>query len=70
MSSKTITAAELGANWQAGRPIELIDVRTPIEYRAVHAVPARSIPLDALDPNAVIEYRNGGSSGPWNNEAK
>lgn len=31
----------------------LIDVRTPAEYRAVHAVGARNVPLDQLDPKAL-----------------
>ena len=61
---KTITAAELAAFSSAGRPIELIDVRTPIEFRAVHAEQARSVPLDILDPATVMESRNCGTNEP------
>jgi rhodanese-related sulfurtransferase len=42
----------------------LIDVRTPVEYREVHAEPARSVPLDRLDPRAVMEARNGSKDEP------
>ena len=30
--------------------IELIDVRTPAEYREVHAAIAKNVPLESLDP--------------------
>ena len=36
---------------------ELIDVRTPVEFREVHAANARNVPLDALDPHAVMQQR-------------
>jgi rhodanese-related sulfurtransferase len=39
--------------------IELIDVRTPAEFRHVHAEPARNVPLDRLDPLAIMQARNG-----------
>jgi len=39
-------------------------VRTPVEFREVHAEAARSVPLDALDPKAVMEARNGSSGEP------
>jgi rhodanese-related sulfurtransferase len=32
----------------------LIDVRTPAEFETAHAVGARSVPLDRLDPAAVV----------------
>jgi len=44
--------------------VDLIDVRTPVEYRAAHAVGARNIPLDTLDPQAVASGRNGQSGQP------
>jgi rhodanese-related sulfurtransferase len=37
----------------AGEAIELIDVRTEIEYAEVHAQDARSMPLDRLDAAVV-----------------
>jgi rhodanese-related sulfurtransferase len=41
----------------AGKPVELIDVRTPAEFGEVHASCARLVPLDELDPRAVMEGR-------------
>lgn len=34
---------------------QLIDVRTPVEYREVHAVKAKNIPLSSLNPDAVVK---------------
>ena len=34
--------------------MQLIDVRTPAEFQAVHASNARNIPLDRLDPDAML----------------
>ena len=43
----------------AGRTdIDLIDVRTPVEFREVRAVPARNVPLDSLNPTAVMDARD------------
>ncbi|MBX6315581.1 MAG: rhodanese-like domain-containing protein [Isosphaeraceae bacterium] len=64
MSVPTITPRELEELRRQGRPVELIDVRTPAEYREVHAEPARSVPLDALDPRAIMEARNGTRDEP------
>ncbi len=38
-------------------PIELIDVRTPREFEDTHASMARNVPLDRLDPNAILSTR-------------
>lgn len=38
--------------------VELIDVRSPAEYRSVHAVGARNIPLANLDPQAVWSQKH------------
>jgi len=40
--------------------MELIDVRTPAEYREVHFDVAQSAPLDHLDPAALKKAR-----GEW-----
>lgn len=64
MSVATITPRELEERRRQGRPVELIDVRTPVEYREVHAEPARLVPLDALDPRAVMDARNGARDEP------
>ena len=53
MPVATITPDELTARRARGEAIELIDVRTPVEYREVHADLARNVPLDALDPTLL-----------------
>lgn len=42
-------------------PVELIDVRTPEEFREVHAAGARLVPLEKLDPQTVMQEQ--GRSG-------
>jgi rhodanese-related sulfurtransferase len=53
----TVTPRELEAMHRAGKPVRLIDVRTPVEFREVHAVAARNVPLDAIDPQALLAER-------------
>ena len=38
--------------------VDLIDVRTPAEFREMHSIVARNVPLDVLDPHATIAERN------------
>ena len=47
-----------------GKKIDLIDVRTPVEYREVHVEVARNVPLDRLDPAALMQARNGSANEP------
>lgn len=61
MRVRTIAPGELDGLRREGRPIDLIDVRTPVEYRADHAEGARSVPLDALDPAKIMAERAGDS---------
>jgi rhodanese-related sulfurtransferase len=63
-SYQTITATELKSLIQSGRQIELIDVRTPVEFQEVHVEMARNHPLDRLDPKAIQSARNGISDSP------
>lgn len=42
----------------------LIDVRTPAEYREVHAVGAKLVPLDRFDPAAVLSEFGVNESAP------
>lgn len=44
--------------------MDLIDVRTPMEYAEVHAEGARPVPLDRLDPAAVMASRTGRADEP------
>ncbi|MGB7323386.1 MAG: rhodanese-like domain-containing protein [Rubripirellula sp.] len=60
---KTIDVKQLAAK-QGHEHIDLIDVRMPTEFREVHADCARSVPLDSLDPKAVMAARNGSASLP------
>ncbi len=57
MPVTTISPRDLLALKTAGQPIELIDVRTPVEFREVHADLARNVPLDTLDPRALMQSR-------------
>ena len=43
---------------------DVIDVRTPVEFRELRAVIARNVPLDSLDPHAVMKQRNGTANAP------
>ncbi|MFN3194114.1 MAG: rhodanese-like domain-containing protein [Aureliella sp.] len=52
--------AELDSNGS----IDVIDVRTPVEFREVHAVMARNVPLDSLDAKQVMAERNGMAHEP------
>ena len=49
---------------ESGKPIELIDVRTPAEYRSLHATIARLVPLDELNPKTFMETRQGAKDAP------
>ena len=64
MSTQTITPKQLHDLCQRGETIDLIDVRTPVEFREVHAEHARNIPLDVFDPQEVMSNRNGASGKP------
>ena len=64
MSVATTTPNELLDLCKSGKKIDLIDVRTPVEFREVHVEFARNVPLDQLDPAAVMKARNGSSNEP------
>lgn len=54
MTIATISPKELAARIERGEVREIIDVRTPVEFREIHAQQARNIPLDALDPQSFL----------------
>lgn len=64
MDVATISPKELEELRRRGIPVDVIDVRTPVEHREVHVEGARLMPLDTLDPEAVMEARNGTKEGP------
>ena len=57
MSTAVVGPTELLAQRKQGRQVELIDVRTPAEFREVHVEFARNVPLDQLDPARVMQTR-------------
>lgn len=59
----TITVLSLAKCDEQGC-VQLIDVRTPLEFREVHAEQAKNIPLDSLDPHEVMKSRNGSADEP------
>jgi rhodanese-related sulfurtransferase len=61
---QSISPNELNQLIASGKEIELIDVRTPVEYRSMHVAIARNEPLDRLDPKAIHAGRNGQSHEP------
>jgi rhodanese-related sulfurtransferase len=63
MSVPTISPRQLADLCERSR-IELIDVRTPVEYREFHVAAARNVPLDKLDPAALMQARTGSKEEP------
>ncbi|MCC6906657.1 MAG: rhodanese-like domain-containing protein [Phycisphaerales bacterium] len=63
MNVNSITASELLALRNERASVDVIDVRTPVECREVHAEGARSMPLDRLDPQTAMSGRNGSGAG-------
>lgn len=61
---QTISPRELARMREEGRAVELIDVRTPVEYAEVHAEGAQLVPLDWLDPRAILSERGGNGREP------
>jgi rhodanese-related sulfurtransferase len=55
---KTVSVKRL-AELESSGNVDVIDVRTPVEFREVHAAFARNVPLESLDPQAVMKIRNG-----------
>lgn len=55
---KAITVSELKSLLSGTPPPNLIDVRTPAEFEAVHVPGARSMPLDTLDCAGILAGRD------------
>ena len=64
MSIPTISPTEFAQRHRAGKSCDLIDVRTPLEFREVHIEFARNVPLDQLDADSIMKSRNGNSGEP------
>lgn len=59
----TIEPVEL-ANKQSQETVDLIDVRTPAEFREVHATIAKNAPLESLNPTELLRARGDRSDQP------
>ena len=64
MTSTAIDPQAFAKLCNEGKKIDLIDVRTPVEYREVHVGIARNVPLDQLDPGDLMQARNGSANEP------
>lgn len=62
-SFPTISVQQLAERNSSGST-DVIDVRTPVEFREIHASMARNVPLDSLDAQRVMTERNGSSQEP------
>jgi len=60
---KTIKPEDL-AKLQNEQEIELIDVRTPAEFREIHASIAVNIPLDRISSDQIQERTHGNADAP------
>jgi rhodanese-related sulfurtransferase len=60
----TVSPRQLAGLLAGGKGIDLIDVRTPVEFREVHVESARNVPLDRLDPAALVQARTGAADEP------
>lgn len=60
----TIDVRSFEALLKRGAPVDVVDVRTPAEFREVHVVAARSLPLDGLTAEAVRSDRPADATGP------
>ncbi len=61
---KTITPERLHELHESGEPVDLIDVRTPLEFREIHVEYARNVPLESLDVQKFVADRNGMAGKP------
>lgn len=59
MTTRTISPRQLHDLVEAGTPVDLIDVRTPVEFREAHLSFARNVPLDQLDAANLASPTNG-----------
>lgn len=55
----TISPHRLAELHRQGQPIDLVDVRTPAEYREVHVDFARNVPLDKVSCSSVSKSPQG-----------
>lgn len=64
MNVPTISPKKLAEHCKDNGTLDLIDVRTPVEFRELHVEAARNVPLERLDPAALMQSRNGSRDEP------
>ncbi len=64
MKPTTIPAPELAALLARDAGLTVIDVRTPAEFAALHATPARNLPLPDVTPAALAALGHADASRP------
>lgn len=64
MSIASISSQALAELCKSDRMIDLIDVRTQVEFQEVHVAAASNIPLEQLDPAVVMRARHGSKDEP------
>lgn len=62
--SQSISAKDLSRLLANGEAVEVIDVRTPVEFQEVHISVARNIPLDRLNPSEIMTHRTNDENKP------
>jgi len=63
-ANRTIGAWDARHAMEENESAVLVDVRTPVEYQAVHAKGAVNIPLDTIGPDTLGKIRNGHGDAP------
>ena len=63
MSVSTISPKQLQDRIQAGETVDLIDVRTPVEFREVHASIASNVPQAGTTGKDVVNARKNARLG-------
>lgn len=61
---QSISPNELASRYRDDMSLELLDVCTPAEFQEVHVTYATNVPLDRLDPQAVVNGRGDRSAEP------
>jgi len=64
MPYPTIGPRDLHQLLANNKALELIDVRTPVEYREIRVAAAQNVPLDQIDPHTVMQNRKGKADEP------
>ena len=64
MPTASISPGRLAELHKEDSPLQLVDVRTPVEFREVHVEFAHNVPLDGLDPHTVMQHQNGHRDEP------